>query len=136
MTSQSKRLVGEWKLEQISSSGTGVNGQASAGSTTEFYKPTVLKLNIDQTASLDGYMLGKDVDTVSHQQVSGSWAVSGDDITLSWDGDNVYAPEIQVYVLTFLSQKELKISRQRVNIGGGISGLVSDFTFVYKFKKG
>ena len=136
LRAQNARLVGEWKLDEIYSAGAGVssiNGrQTSAGSTTEFYKPTVLKLNIDQTASLDGYMLRKDVDTVSHHSVSGKWAMEGTDITLTWDGDNVYDPEIQKYELKYVSNKEMKISYQRVNSSGGMT---SDFTFTYTFKK-
>lgn len=129
-------LVGDWSLDKISSSGTGVSGTAgtptSAGATTEFYKPTILKLNIDQTASLNGYFLRKDVDTASHQLATGSWRISDEKLTLIWDGNNMYNPEIQEYDLKTLSKKELDISYQRVNSSGGMT---SDFTFIYYFKK-
>ena len=133
---QNTLLVGEWSLDKISSSGTGVSGTpgtpTSAGATTEFYKPTTLKLNVDQTASLNGYYLRRDVDTTSHELVTGSWRISDETLTLIWDGNDVYNPEIQEYDLKTLSKKELDISYQRVNSSGGMT---SDFTFVYYFKK-
>lgn len=134
-TDEHKRLIGEWKLNEITSSGTGVNGQSSSGSTKAFYQPTILKLDINQTASLDGYMITKDLDSVMNQSISGIWILDGKKFTLKWDGDNVYNPEIQEYEIKYLTKKELQISFHRVNYGGGISGLVSDFTTVYKFKK-
>jgi hypothetical protein len=134
-TDQNKKLVGEWKLDKIASSGTGVNGQSSGGSTTDFYKPTVLKLNINQTASLEGYLLRKDVDTVTYRHVSGNWVASGSELTLTWDGDDVYAPEIQKYDLDYLSKKEMRISFLQSNAGGSGTGLYSNFTFVYTFTK-
>ena len=129
------RIVGDWKLDRISTSANNYNGlyNGQGGSTDKFYKPTVLKLYKDRTASLSGNILSIDAkDTLYPRNLIGSWEVNDDKLTLHWDGDSNYNPEHTVYDISFCSKKELGITRQVVNSGGGIT---ADYNHNFKFVK-
>jgi hypothetical protein len=129
-TNQNYRIIGSWNLDEVFSEDNVNGGRGSSGS---FYKPTVLTLNQDHSATLVGNLFRANLsDTLYKHNISGSWDISGDQVTLNWDGNTVYNPEHQKYTVSFNSTKVLDLSYKTVNSGGGIT---ADFTFTYHFIK-